>query len=47
MKMLRLRIVHAFARLFGVPIKVREEYWLGKDADGVATGGASDTISSH
>ena len=31
MKMLRVRIVVAFARLWGVPIKVRESYWLGDD----------------
>lgn len=32
MKMLRVRIVVAFAKLWGVPIKVRESYWFGDEA---------------
>ena len=39
MKMLRVRIVAVFAKMFGVPIKVRESFWLG---DGELTGEAGN-----
>jgi hypothetical protein len=38
MKMLRVKIVVAFSKMLGVPIKVRESYWLG---DGEVSSGTS------
>ena len=42
MKNLRARIVCAFAKMMGVPIKVRESFWLG---DGEMTGKAGSVQS--
>lgn len=40
MKMLRVRIVCVFAKMLGVPIKVREAFWLGEgEMTGEATSG--------
>jgi hypothetical protein len=41
-RMLRVRLVHWFAALIGVPIKVRERFWFPDELTTIRESGARD-----
>ena len=43
MKMMRVHIVVAFAKMCRVPIKVRESYWLGDERTGTGEAQSGQT----